>query len=524
MGLGLWLALCWAGALGLGAPVISTVDNQADEVLVQRGTSYNDDVVARRGRATIGVQGSGLFNGQLFAFQWDCAAPADDLIGTPMTLSGVDEDPLSYFYRKSGTIQLSTNQTSTHYIGRRICYTADPGTLSFLDSNITVTVFLILSVAGYQSYPDERYRYLIHQIRAYQYSTVTYWVEGLGLADRLQLSLQYQCKDNGMLPPYEAETAANLFGTNATRSGAYVRFSHAQTDIPFASKDMCVSRGASGLYDFSGFVGNTITDFSDCVEDPCKQGSCFQPTGDCLCQDVVGQWAICLGDQRNVTPWVNQSLGIAADPLMCRTIKATHWAPDKVASQYFLINPTQRDRFPVYCDMADGGGWATIPNTYVEPQAFAGGQAPQWLTRNVSYNLSLQRMEDIRNLSLYAKQDAVISCQAAYADFTCRRAPYHVIHEAVWLQWDATRLWPVYAFDGCCFGCCQQSTRPRTTRAQFASLWLPIRNVQTFFAGADDNAEQYRPAGACPRCVGRVGAGCQIARDLWAALWKFMEF
>eukprot|EP00668_Euglena_longa_P001286 GGOE01001520.1.p1 GENE.GGOE01001520.1~~GGOE01001520.1.p1 ORF type:complete len:519 (+),score=167.60 GGOE01001520.1:233-1558(+) len=431
-------------------------------------------------------------NGQQFAFLLDCSLPSDGPLGLPMTLEGVDEDPLSYFYRKSGSLQLTTNQTSVHYVGRHICYTEESLGVSYVDSNITVTVFQILSVAGYPSIADEQYRYLIHQIRAYQYSTVVYVVEGLGLSDRLQLSLQYECKDNGMLPPNEAETAENLFGTNATRSGAFVRFSHQQTDIPFTSKDVCVSRGSSGLYDFSGFVGNTMKVFSDCMEDSCLEGSCFQPTGDCLCPHGVHQWQICAGDQRNVTPWVNQSLGIASDPLTCRGIKAAHYAPEKVASQYFLINPTQRDRFPVYCDMADGGGWASIPNTYVETQYFTGGEEPQWLTHNVTYNLSLQRMEDIRNLSLYVKQDAIISCQAGYADFSCRRAPYHFIHEAVWLQWDTSRLWPVYAFDGCCFGCCQQSTRPRTTLAQFASPQLPIRNVRTFFAGADDNSEEYQ--------------------------------
>ena len=43
------------------------------------------------------------------------------------------------------------------------------------------------------------------------------------------------------------------------------RFGRTQTDYPFASKDLCVSRGNNGHYDFSGFIGNTMTVFGVCI-------------------------------------------------------------------------------------------------------------------------------------------------------------------------------------------------------------------------------------------------------------------
>ena len=37
------------------------------------------------------------------------------------------------------------------------------------------------------------------------------------------------------------------------------------------------------------------------------------------------------------------------------------------------------------------GGWSSIPATYVETQELTGGGAPQWMTQNVTYDITLQR-------------------------------------------------------------------------------------------------------------------------------------
>jgi hypothetical protein len=63
---------------------------------------------------------------------------------------------------------------------------------------------------------------LVSQIRVYRYSTVVYAVEGIGLSNRLVLSLQYRCKNNGQLPPSEAETPAFLFNTAGYASNSFV--------------------------------------------------------------------------------------------------------------------------------------------------------------------------------------------------------------------------------------------------------------------------------------------------------------
>uniref|UniRef100_A0A7S4G2G6 Fibrinogen C-terminal domain-containing protein n=1 Tax=Eutreptiella gymnastica TaxID=73025 RepID=A0A7S4G2G6_9EUGL len=477
-----------------GFPVVDLIDNEPEELWLQRGTSINAELVEERSKGTITVEGTDLVNGLLFKFSPDCVngslytyAGQDE----PMELYGVETDPLNFLYGKRGYLTLLANQTHTSYRQRKICYTTELSSHNFTWTGLTVNIFEITAVAGFTSIPDQKFKDQIEKIRAYKYSTVVYVVEGIALSDRLQISLQYSCKNNGLASPFAAETPASLYGTNANGTSAYVRFGRTQTDYPFASKDLCVSRGNNGHYDFSGFIGNTMTVFADCIEDPCIEGSCHQPTGNCLCYDAQQtEWLICESDKRNITAYVNQSQ-VPPDPHMCKDIKWGHYEPDRAVDQMYLVNPTDVDRFSIKCDMVDGG-WSSIPATYVETQELTGGGAPQWMTQNVTYDITLQRMEDLRNLSLYSKQEAMAYCRSTYSDFSCPRASYHTIHESVWHEWTNLRLWPVYDFDGCCYWCCQHSRHWRSTKAKFWSINLPIRNVMTFYGGADDNSEEFR--------------------------------
>ena len=83
-------------------------------------------------------------------------------------------------------------------------------------------------------------------------------------------------------------------------------------------------------------------------------------------------------------------------------------------------------------------------------------------------------MEDLRNLSLYSKQEAMAYCRSTYSDFSCPRASYHTIHESVWHEWTNLRLWPVYDFDGCLFArvpLCVSVTAQH--RGQATAQWRP---------------------------------------------------
>jgi hypothetical protein len=203
-----------------------------------------------------------------------------------------------------------------------------------------------------------------------------------------------------------------------------------------------------------------------------------------------GSWDVCPGENSNLTLTINQT-AIPNDPKMCRNIRMDHEEPDLAVSQFYTINPTGNDRFFVMCDMVDGG-WGMINVTYVPTQHFVGGEPAQWLPQNLTYDITEQRMRDMRNISLYAQQQALVFCKSSYTDFNCPRDPYHVIHESTWLEWTSNRLWPVYAFDGCCYQCCYHTDQWRQSVANFWSLNLPIRNVWTFYGGADDNSEDLR--------------------------------
>eukprot|EP01012_Entosiphon_sulcatum_P055077 TRINITY_DN7649_c0_g1_i1.p1 TRINITY_DN7649_c0_g1~~TRINITY_DN7649_c0_g1_i1.p1 ORF type:complete len:513 (+),score=71.17 TRINITY_DN7649_c0_g1_i1:34-1539(+) len=469
-------------------PLVATVDNEDQLVYIQKKTDIDAEIVEERARAAVTITGSGLENNMRISFRKNCSDYSAGSFWGQDQFMLLQEVPDSGFYSgQRGVFHLTYNQTHTAYFpARQICI-ASPGSEVFNSTGIKVIIFEIKSVAGIQV--QTLRALMVEKIRAYKYSTVIYVVQGTGLSERMMFSLQYSCKNNGFTVPDLGETPAYLYGVDKNGTSGYVKFSRAQTDLPFDTKDVCVSRGNKATYDFSGFVGVTMTVFQDCIEVACGKGACHQPTGNCLCESPPGYWSICPGESRNVTSYINQTL-VKADPKMCKDIKWTHFEPDLAVDQYYLINPSGLDRYALYCDMVDGG-WTSIPPTYVQTQYLPGGTA-SWVGNNFTYGITENRMQLLRNLSYYGKQQVFVNCKSKYLDFMCRRDPYHVIHESYWIEWFGTRLWPIYEFDGCCYWCCYHTDHWRMTTAKFWSLRLPIKNVHTFYGGADANSDELR--------------------------------
>eukprot|EP00998_Keelungia_sp_KM082_P010076 NODE_626_length_1752_cov_58.515692_g616_i0.p1 GENE.NODE_626_length_1752_cov_58.515692_g616_i0~~NODE_626_length_1752_cov_58.515692_g616_i0.p1 ORF type:complete len:508 (+),score=64.02 NODE_626_length_1752_cov_58.515692_g616_i0:128-1651(+) len=479
-----------------GFPELITVDWDPNHIWVEVGTAFDAEIEEERTKATLLLEGHNLANGLLVSFRVACneshryGTYEDQDMG--VVVYDVPDHPADFYYGRKGKIDLHQNMTHTAYAERKICITTtiEQGDYYYNDTGFKVTMFEIDSVANIWSV--QRKHDLIDQIRAFKYSTVTYLVTGTGLSERLQLSLQYRCKYNAFTIPIEGETPANLFWVNYNGTEAYVTFSRAQTDLEFDVKDICVNRGSPTVYDFSGWVGVTMSVIPDCVEDPCHgTDACDRTNGQCMCTDDELTWFVCPGEDRNITSYLNQTERMPEQPPMCKDVKWEHFEPDLAKDQYYVINPSGEDTFAIWCDMEDGG-WSSFNATYVETQQLCGGGEPQWLTYNISYDITAPRMWILRNLSLYGKQEAITHCQADYSDFVCPREPYHTIHEGLWLEYNGERLWPVYEFDGCCYGCCAHSALPHQSQSRFWSINLPILNVRTYWGAADDNCEQLR--------------------------------